>query len=73
MGYCSICANPKSSTKGAKTAKEKDINKSLLQDHREAQALETKKVMHHKEKSLKKPKHYLYLMIDGMDQKKTLS
>ena len=63
MGYCSICANLKSSTKGAKTTKEKDINK----DHREAQALERKKVMHHREKSLKKPEHYLCLMIDGMD------
>ena len=71
MGYCSICANLKTSTKGAKTAKEKDINKSLLQDHREAQALERKKAMHHREKSLKKPEHYLCLMIDGMDQKKT--
>ena len=66
MGYCSICENLKSSTKCAKTAKEKDINKSLLQDHREAQALERKKVMHHKEKSLKKPEHYLCLMIAGM-------
>ena len=55
MGYCSICANPKSSTKGAKTAKEKDINKIILQDHREAQALERKNAMHHREKSLKKP------------------
>ena len=30
-----------------------------------------KKAMHHREKSLKKPEHYLCLMIDGMDQKKT--
>ena len=64
MGYCSICANLNSSTKGAETPKEKDINKSLLQDHREAQALERKKVMHHREKSLKKSEHYLCLMLD---------
>ena len=35
MGYCSICANLKSMAKGAKTIKEKDINKKLLHDHRE--------------------------------------
>ena len=71
MGYCSICANLKSMTKGAKTTKEKDVNKQLLQDHREAQALERTKAMHHREKSLKKPEQYMCLMIDGMDQKKT--
>ena len=71
MGYCSICANLKSMAKGAKTTKEKDINKKLLQDHREAQALERKNAMHHREKSLKKPEQYMCLMIDGMDQKKT--
>ena len=71
MGYCSICANLKSMTKGAKTTKEKEIHKNLLQAHREAQALERKKTMHHREKSLKKPEQYMCLMIDGMDQKKT--
>ena len=44
MGYCSICTNLKSMAKGAKTTKE-NINKKLLQDHREAQALERKKTM----------------------------
>ena len=53
MGYCSICENLKSMAKGAKTTKEKDMNKKLLQDHREAQALEWRKVMHHRENSLK--------------------
>ena len=71
MGYCSICANLKSMAKGAKTTKEKDIHKKALQDHREAQSLERKKSMHHREKSLKKPEQYMCLMIDGMDQKKT--
>ena len=71
MGYCSICANLKSSTKVAKTTKEKDINKKLLQDHREAQALERKKAMHHKEKLLKNLEHYVCLMIHGMDKKRT--
>ena len=61
MGYFSICA---------KTTKEKDIHKNLLEDHRQAQALERKKSMHHREKSLKKPEQYMCLMIDGMDQKK---
>ena len=71
MGYCSICANLKSLAKGAKTSKEKDMSKKLLQDHREAQSLERKKAMHHREKCLKMPEQYMCLMIDGMDQKKT--
>ena len=59
MGYCSICANLKSVTKGAKTTKEKEIHKNLLQAHLEAQELERKKTMHHREKSLKKPEQYV--------------
>ena len=46
----------KSMVKGAKTTKEKDINKKLLQEHWEAKALERKKAMHHREKSLTKSK-----------------
>ena len=58
--------------KGAKTVTmEKDINKKLLQDHQEAQALERRRAMHHRDKSMNKPKQYMCLMIDGMDQKKT--
>ena len=71
MGYGSICANLKSMAKGETTTKEKDVNRKLLQDHREAQALERKKAMHHREKSSKKPEQYMCLMIDGMDQTKT--
>ena len=71
MGYCSICANLKSVCKGAKTVTEKELNKKLLQDHRDAQALERKKAMHHREKSINYPTNYMCLMIDGMDQKKT--
>ena len=71
MAYCSICANLKSMVKGAKTTKDKDIHKKSLQDHRDAQALEQRKSMHHKEKSLKKPEKYMCLMIDGMDKKNT--
>ena len=70
MGYCSICANRKTLGKGAKTSKEKDMSKKLLQEHREAQSLESKKAMHHKEKCLKMPKQYMCLMIDDIDQKK---
>ena len=50
---------------------EKDMSKKLLQEHREAESLERKKVMHHTEKCLKKPKQYMCLMIDGMEQTKT--
>ena len=71
MGYCSICANLKSLAKGAKSSMEKDMSKKLLQEHREAQSLERKKAMHHREKCLKSPEQYMCLMIDGMDQKKT--
>ena len=71
MGYCSICANLKSLAKGAKTSMEKERSKKLLQEHREAQSLERKKAMHHREKCLKMPEQYMCLMIDGMDQKKT--
>ena len=67
MGYCSICANLKSLAKGAKTSIEKDMSKKLLQEHHEAQSLERKKVMHHREKCLKSPEQYMCLMIDGMD------
>ena len=70
LGYCSICKNLKAWPKGAKTTKE-DINKNWLQDHHEAQALERNKAMYHRDKSLKNPKQYMCLMIDGMDQKKT--
>ena len=55
MGYCSICANLKSLAKGAKTSMEKDMSKKLLQEHREAQSLEQKKVIHHRENCLKRP------------------
>ena len=56
--------------KGAKTTKKKRINKKLLQDHQEAQALEWKKTMHHREKSSSKPEQYMCLMINSVDQKK---
>ena len=71
MGVCSICANLKSMAKGAKTEVEKERFKLLLQEHRDGQALERKKAMHHREKSLKNPERFMCLMIDGMDQKKT--
>ena len=56
-----------------KSSKEKDLNKKLLHDHHEAQSLDQKKAMHHKEKSLKNPEQYMCLTIDGMDQNKTMS
>ena len=57
--YCyytsnSTHGNLKIMAKGAKTTKE-TMTKKLLQDHREAQAFERKKAMHHREKSLKNP------------------
>ena len=53
MGYCSIFANLKSVCKGAKTMIEKELNKKFLQDHQDAQALERKRAMHHREKSIR--------------------
>ena len=42
-----------------------------MKEHRDGQALERKKVMHHREKALKNLERFMCLMIDGMDQKKT--
>ena len=59
--------------KGAKTTKEKDDHKKVLQEHHKAQMLEQKRAMVHREKSLKNPEQYTCLTIDGMDQNKTMS
>ncbi len=72
MGVCSICANLKSLIKGAKSDDaKKECYKRSLSEHRESQAKERMKAMHHRDKALKSPGRYMCLMIDGMDQKKT--
>ena len=72
MGVCAICANLKSMIKGAKSDDvKKDCYRRSLTEHRDSQAKERMKAMHHRNKSLKFPGRYMCLMIDGMDQKKT--
>ena len=43
-----------------------------LQEHREQQTSERKKLYKHRKKCYDNPNKYLGLIIDGMDQKKTL-
>ena len=52
MGVCSVCASLKSLEKGGKSYEEIQNYKNLLKDHRESQALERSKVMHHRRKAL---------------------
>ena len=72
MGVCALCANLKSMIKAVKIENvQKENYKRLLKEHRDVQAQERMKAMHHREKALKFPSRYMCLMIDGMDQKKT--
>ena len=72
MGVCVVCANLKSMIKGAKSDdSQKDIYKRSLIEHRNSQGKERIKDMHHRDKALKFPGRYMWLMIDGMDLKKT--
>ena len=71
MGVCSICASLKSLAKSGSTDEEVTKYKTLLREHRESQALERSKAMHHRQKALQSPERYMCLIIDGMDQKKT--
>ena len=72
MGVCALCANLRSMIKVARSNDSRKENyKRLLIEHRDSQAKERIKAMHHRDKALKSPGHYMCLMIDGMDQKKT--
>ncbi|KAH7365155.1 hypothetical protein KP509_18G011500 [Ceratopteris richardii] len=71
MGECSVCATLKNMAKGATTPQEKHNFKNLLNNHRDSQALERKKAIHHRSKALRNPERYMCLLINGMDQKKT--
>ena len=71
MGVCSICASLKSMAKGGKSDVEIKNYKNLLKEHRESQALERTKAMHHRQKAFQSPEKYMCMIIDGMDQKKT--
>ena len=70
MGVCSVCASLKSLTKGGKTDDEIKNYKNLLKEHRDSQALERSKAMHHRQKAIESSEKYMCLIIDGMDQKK---
>ena len=71
-GVCALCVNLKSMIKAVKTVNvQKENYKRILKEHRDVQAQEQMKVMHHREKALKFPSRYICLMIDGMDKKKT--
>eukprot|EP01018_Ginkgo_biloba_P010915 Gb_30936 [translate_table: standard] len=71
MGICSVCAELK-----ARRAKlcghERDLVTSALQEHREQQARERQKLYKHRKKCYDSPHKYMGLIIDGMDQKKTV-
>ena len=71
MGVCSICATLKSMAKGGRSDEQIKNYKNLLREHRDSQALERSKAMHHRQKSLQSPERYMCMIIDGMDQKKT--
>ena len=72
MGVCVVCANLKSMIKAARDDyAQKDSLKKILSDHRDSQAKERMKAMHHRDKALKSPGRYMCLMIDGMDKKNT--
>ena len=72
MGVCAVCANLKSMIKATSVDDaQKEKYKAALTDHRNSQANERIKAMHHRDKALKSPGRYMCLMIDGMDQKKT--
>eukprot|EP01018_Ginkgo_biloba_P036201 Gb_02275 [translate_table: standard] len=71
MGIFSVCAELK-----ARRAKlcghERDLVTSALQEHREQQACERQKLYKHRKKCYDSPHKYMGLIIDGMDQKKTV-
>ena len=71
MGVCFVCASLKSMAKSGRTNEEIKNYMTLLKEHRESQALERSKAMHHRQKALQSPERYMCLIIDGMDQKKT--
>eukprot|EP01018_Ginkgo_biloba_P024744 Gb_03948 [translate_table: standard] len=51
---------------------EDDLVTSALQEHREQQACERQKLYKHRKKCYDSPHKYMGLIIDGMDQKKTV-
>ena len=71
MGVCSICATLKSMAKGGISDEQIKNYNNLLREHRDSQAFERCKAMHHRQKSLQSPERYMCMIIDGMDQKKT--
>ena len=71
MGVCSVCVNLKSMAKSGRTDVEIKNYKTLLKEHRESQALERSKAMHHRQKALQSSERYMCLIIDGTDKKKT--
>ncbi len=71
MGVCALCANVKSLIKATRNDDaQREKYKRILKEHRDGQAQERMKAMHHRDKALKCPGRYMCLMIDGMDKKK---
>ena len=59
--------------KGGRSDEEIKNYKNLLKEHRESQALERYRAMHHRQKALQSPEKYMCRIIDSMDQKTCLS
>ena len=56
--------------KGRRSDEQIKNYKNLLREHRDSQALERSKSMHHRQ-SFQSPERYMCMIIDGTDQKKT--
>ncbi|MCO5595791.1 hypothetical protein L7F22_049839 [Adiantum nelumboides] len=72
MDVCQICAELKAKRDTIKTSKQKAPIHVALKIHREQQSVKRQKLAKHRKKCLAKKDQYLGLVIDGMDQKKTL-
>ena len=70
MGVCLVCASLKNMAKSGRSDEEIMNYKNILKEHRESQALERAKAMHHRQKAIQSPEKYMCMIIDGMDQKK---
>ena len=67
MSVYSVCASLKSMAKSGRTNVEIKNYKTLLKEHRESQALERSKAMHHCQNALQSSERYMCMIIDCMD------
>ena len=65
MGVYSVCASLKRMAKSGRTDVEIKNYKTLLKEHRESQALERSKAMHHRQKALQSSERYMCLRWHG--------